>query len=184
MTNSFSVGIHANIFPLHSEAFVIEQARTLKRFKPVMFVRKQIRLVDEFECHSIPDCNHEWRRKAFALYPGIWAWGGLQAFADISLLHAHFGPNGVYALPLSTSLKIPLVVTFHGFDATVRTRDHYLRGGISGIRYLLGLPSLKRKAARVIAVSKFDNTTLGLILHVLFQLRHMLEVSMSYALVV
>lgn len=38
-----------------------------------------------------------------------------------SLIHAHFGVEGVYALPLATQLKIPLVTTFHGFDATLST---------------------------------------------------------------
>ena len=38
-----------------------------------------------------------------------------------SLIHAHFGVEGVYALPLAKRLKIPLVTTFHGFDATLST---------------------------------------------------------------
>jgi len=39
------------------------------------------------------------------------------------LLHAHFGPGGALALPIARSLAIPLVVTFHGADATKET--HY-----------------------------------------------------------
>ncbi len=35
------------------------------------------------------------------------------------LIHAHFGPDGVWALPVKRKLKIPLVVTFHGYDITV-----------------------------------------------------------------
>jgi glycosyltransferase involved in cell wall biosynthesis len=38
-----------------------------------------------------------------------------------ALIHAHFGIEGVYALPLARRLKIPLVTTFHGFDATLST---------------------------------------------------------------
>lgn len=34
------------------------------------------------------------------------------------LIHAHFGLDGVLALPLAKALKIPLVVTFHGYYAT------------------------------------------------------------------
>lgn len=37
------------------------------------------------------------------------------------LVHAHFGTDGVYALPLARRLGIPLVTTFHGFDATLST---------------------------------------------------------------
>jgi colanic acid/amylovoran biosynthesis glycosyltransferase len=160
MTDSIRVGIHVNSYPLPSEAFVIEQARALSRFKPVMFVRRQNRSVDEIECHAIAAGVHGLRRKVFALKPGVWAWGGPQAFADIGLIHAHFGPNGVYALPLSKAMKIPLVVTFHGFDATVRASDHFWHGGVFGLRYLLGLPALKRRATRVIAVSQFIESRL------------------------
>lgn len=34
------------------------------------------------------------------------------------LIHAHFGLDGVLALPLARQLKIPLIVTFHGYYAT------------------------------------------------------------------
>lgn len=38
---------------------------------------------------------------------------------DIKLIHAHFGPAGIEILPLAKELGIPLVVTFHGYDASV-----------------------------------------------------------------
>lgn len=34
------------------------------------------------------------------------------------LIHAHFGKSGAYALPLAKALNIPLIVTYHGGDAT------------------------------------------------------------------
>lgn len=39
------------------------------------------------------------------------------------LLHAHFGPVGVFALPLRSSLGLPLVTTFYGADMSVVARD-------------------------------------------------------------
>lgn len=33
-------------------------------------------------------------------------------------IHAHFGKSGAYALPLARALKLPLVVTYYGGDAT------------------------------------------------------------------
>ncbi len=38
-----------------------------------------------------------------------------------ALIHAHFGVEGVYALPLAHQLGVPLITTFHGFDATLAT---------------------------------------------------------------
>ncbi|MBF0458252.1 MAG: glycosyltransferase [Nitrospirae bacterium] len=32
------------------------------------------------------------------------------------LVHAHFGPNSIYAMSISKYLQVPLIVTFHGVD--------------------------------------------------------------------
>lgn len=36
----------------------------------------------------------------------------------IKLIHAHFGPSGMEILPIARKLGIPLLVTFHGYDAS------------------------------------------------------------------
>ena len=44
----------------------------------------------------------------------------LKCLQDLSsqLIHAHFGLDGFLALPLAKKLKVPLIVTFHGYYAT------------------------------------------------------------------
>ncbi|MFN7749996.1 MAG: glycosyltransferase [Cyclobacteriaceae bacterium] len=37
---------------------------------------------------------------------------------DVNIVHAHFGTVGAEVVDLCSELQIPLVVTFHGFDAT------------------------------------------------------------------
>jgi colanic acid/amylovoran biosynthesis glycosyltransferase len=156
VSQSRRVGVHVNVFPVPSEAFVGEQARSLRRFSPTLLVRRRSRPVTEFECLAIEaEGRGRWKRLAFAALPGAWAWGGVERLRGLDLIHAHFGPNGVYALPVAESLGIPLVTTFHGFDATV-TRSELLRnGGVFGIRYLMGQSRLKRDGKRFIAVSRF-----------------------------
>lgn len=146
------VGIHLRAFPIASEAFVVEQARTLTRYCPEFLVRELLRSDTGHEVRAIAP---RWRRRLFALAPGPWAYGGRQALRGLDLIHAHFGPNGVYALPLSDALGIPLVVTFHGFDATVGRREMALHRGAFGLKYVLGLPRLKQRGARFLAVSDF-----------------------------
>jgi glycosyltransferase involved in cell wall biosynthesis len=71
-----------------------------------------------------------------------------------ALLHAHTGVSGAQALPLARRLRIPLVVTFHGYDATASDEElgrWPLRGGI----FLRRRAALKREGARFIAVSGF-----------------------------
>jgi len=35
------------------------------------------------------------------------------------IIHAHFGPSGIEVVRLAKELKIPLIVTFHGYDASL-----------------------------------------------------------------
>ncbi len=73
------------------------------------------------------------------------------------LVHAHFGPGGALALPIARRLGIPLVVTFHGGDATKET--HYRRRLIPRI-YGRRLAALQREAALFVCVSEFVRDTL------------------------
>jgi glycosyltransferase involved in cell wall biosynthesis len=68
------------------------------------------------------------------------------------LVHAHFGRGGALALPLARSLGVPLVVHYHGGDAT--KEKHYRRGLVPTI-YQQRLAQLQRDAALFICVSEF-----------------------------
>ncbi len=46
---------------------------------------------------------------------------------DVRLLHAHFGPNGFMALPLKKRLRLPLITTFYGYDASELGRSEVWR---------------------------------------------------------
>lgn len=41
------------------------------------------------------------------------------------VIHAQFGPSGVLIAPVADRFKVPLVVTFHGFDATRLAKSEY-----------------------------------------------------------
>jgi len=71
-----------------------------------------------------------------------------------ALIHAHFGIDGAQVLPLARFVPAPLVVTFHGYDATVS--DEYARHSFyAHRRYLSRRRTLQREAKLFIAVSKF-----------------------------
>lgn len=82
---------------------------------------------------------------------------GLGEFAP-RVVHAHFGQSGPAALTLAKSLRIPLVVTYHGQDATIQ--DEELKRSWRGREYLRGRPGVMREAALVIAVSEFIRSRL------------------------
>ena len=79
-----------------------------------------------------------------------------------ALIHAQFGRGGALALPLARRLGVPLVITFHGGDAT--KAKHYQKipnqpWGIKGI-YLRRLPKMIDQAKIIHCVSEFIRQTL------------------------
>jgi colanic acid/amylovoran biosynthesis glycosyltransferase len=73
----------------------------------------------------------------------------------VGLLHAHFGVEGVYAEKIAARLDIPLVTTFHGFDATLSQRALLTSGKPSWINYALHRARLAQRGTLFIAVSEF-----------------------------
>lgn len=45
----------------------------------------------------------------------------------INLIHAHFGPDAIRVLQLAKTLGLPLLVSFHGYDASSLLRDEKYR---------------------------------------------------------
>jgi colanic acid/amylovoran biosynthesis glycosyltransferase len=62
----------------------------------------------------------------------------------IDLIHAHYGTNGITILPYASKMNVPLVVTFHGYDASKLT---------SNKEYIKSLKDLFEYASAIIVVS-------------------------------
>ena len=69
------------------------------------------------------------------------------------LIHAHFGTDGLIALPLAERLGIPLVTTLHGFEIGRRPLPMLRSGRLSWMRYALLKRRLMERGHRFIAVS-------------------------------
>lgn len=65
---------------------------------------------------------------------------------DFGLLHAHFGYNAVKILPLAKKFNIPLIVSFHGIDASKRIFDQP--------KYFKRLPQLLDYASKIVVASQ------------------------------
>jgi colanic acid/amylovoran biosynthesis glycosyltransferase len=70
-----------------------------------------------------------------------------------SLVHAHFAPDAVSALPLVARLNVPLIVTLHGYDVTML--DEVVKQSIRGRSYLSRRERLWQSASAFICVSDF-----------------------------
>jgi colanic acid/amylovoran biosynthesis glycosyltransferase len=67
------------------------------------------------------------------------------------LIHAHFGRGGALALPIARALRLPLVVTFHGGDAT---KDKHFRRSLFPTIFQRRCRALQREAALIICVAE------------------------------
>jgi colanic acid/amylovoran biosynthesis glycosyltransferase len=137
-----------------SETFILNQADALRSYSPFFAGRRQVAGID-LARHDTVVVNEGgvrgWTREARHLsgHPPRDFVAHLESFSP-RLMHAHFGPDGVNALPLQSRLGVPLIVTFHGYDAT---RGTELRNGLPAWRYGRRRPQLVNRAATLLAVS-------------------------------
>jgi glycosyltransferase involved in cell wall biosynthesis len=70
-----------------------------------------------------------------------------------TLVHAHFEGGGIVAMPLARALGLPLVVTCHGFDVTIRDDARWPNPILRQI-YLRRRRQLQNSGAHFVAVSE------------------------------
>jgi glycosyltransferase involved in cell wall biosynthesis len=136
-----------------SETFIASQGAHLRRYaplfagsrrtdrpsisvEPLVCLRDQGGLLSEVMFKAARRVPRAWRERLAATNP--------------ALVHAHFGPDGCFAMALASTLGLPLIVTFHGYDITLRAGFHPAMRA-----YVLWRQSLFRSVSRVVAVSDF-----------------------------
>lgn len=145
-----------NLFRL-SETFITQQARFLQRYHPLYMGRLRCGpAVPGADIVALEDLAPgmrllpaAWHMLSASPHPYLYSLAGRRP----DLIHAHFGVEGVYALPLAARLGVPLVTTFHGFDATLGSLG--LLSNPAWARYALQRPLLAKRGALFLAASKF-----------------------------
>ncbi|BAC90138.1 gll2197 [Gloeobacter violaceus PCC 7421] len=150
-----NVGICRMVFPCVSETFIVEQASHLRRYHPTFVVARLLREVPFDNVKLTAASLWGWQERLFWLTRQAGGRARHEALRRLPLLHAHFGRDGVYALALAEAIDIPLVVTYHGFDATASPLALWCSRGLMNYQFLLHEAALQRRAAAIIAVSDF-----------------------------
>ncbi len=150
------IGIYLRTFPRISEAFVIEQAHHLRQYKPTFVASTLLQetslphvALSQHDKFKLKQITHVLTRDP-DLFRNHWS-----VLSNLALIHAHFGPNGVYAMALAEKLKIPFLVTFHGYDITLTRKAIWRTGKLLYYQLIFHEEKLKRKASAFIAVSNF-----------------------------
>lgn len=135
--------LRAELLP-SSETFVAAQAAALQRYTPGFAGLKHVP-----GTHALPgtvavlDACGNWTGKAARLVHG-WT-GSAPAFEaklaawQPDLLHAHFATDACAFLPVAQRMRVPLLVTLHGYDVGVSDAAH--------ARTALGRIFLRRREA-------------------------------------
>jgi glycosyltransferase involved in cell wall biosynthesis len=136
-----------------SERFIQDQAAALTRWRPLVvgLERKSEVLPRLREGMIVAESASEWL--TFRLRG---RGGRIEAelrAARPALIHAHFGTDGLLALPLARALGVPLITSLRGYDVA-RSDLAFLRSGrLSWMRYAIGKKRLQRDGALFLAVS-------------------------------
>lgn len=154
MSGERDVAIFRLSYPNPSEAFLDEQMRCLDRYRPIVVCRQSRGSIDRV--HVALDCLPfgALRSKTFLVRPLGCLWPSSLP-GHPRLIHAHFGPDAVYAMPLASRYRLPLMATFHGYDIT-RSRESLLASGVLPlVRYVRHEPRLRESLRIALGVSRF-----------------------------
>ena len=152
------VAIYRDELLAHSETFVKDQAEGLRGFVPYYVGSRRVEglPLPRERCvvvngGGVVGKAREALYKVTGLAPPLYR--RVQGLGPV-LVHAHFGPDGVSALPLARRLGVPLLTTFHGFDATM-TDEHARRSFYRHKVYLRGRVALQKEGRLFLAVSEY-----------------------------
>jgi glycosyltransferase involved in cell wall biosynthesis len=115
------VALFATNFGAYSQTFIYDEVTRHRGYDVEVFARNREN-PDIFECEGVHALG-PWRsRREWA----EWLLYGATTISprfmrrirsgEFDILHAHFGPGSIYALPYQAAADLPLVVTYHGYD--------------------------------------------------------------------
>jgi colanic acid/amylovoran biosynthesis glycosyltransferase len=153
-----SIVIYRTTLLALSETFVLSQPEALEHFTPyfvgcsrvegLKLPEGRFRFIDE---GGALGATHKMMYRLFGFAPGLTR--ELRRLNPV-LVHTHFGVDSVHGLWLARRLGIPLVVTFHGYDATMK-EEHARKFSYDYRQYLRWRPIVQKEASLFVAVSEF-----------------------------
>jgi colanic acid/amylovoran biosynthesis glycosyltransferase len=158
VSDSRNVWIYRRELLPPSEVFIPRQASALCRYQPVWCGNRRVpglSLPSErtFVAGASGRVGRLEQQLHLATRRSLRLERGVRALPP-ALFHAHFGPDGLDALPLARRAGVPLAVTFHGYDASLHDRDMRARG-YSQKRYARHRLDLADAGVLCLAVSEF-----------------------------
>lgn len=142
-----------------SEQFITLQAEQLKKYNPLYLGRTRFGVPPEgaesFALDDLISNQHFFNKLRQAAVSDPHPYLKLLQGRRPALIHAHFAVDGVFALSLARKAALPLVTTFHGFDATVSDLSLVASAKPSWINYVINRKKLAKYGDLFLCVSEF-----------------------------
>jgi colanic acid/amylovoran biosynthesis glycosyltransferase len=141
-----------------SETFIVEQARALRRYDPILVGLRRTRPALNHSLLELLLSNGSGFKDKIAaniyrrlpIDPEFYR---LLRGVNPSIIHAHFATDAVQALPIARKFNLPIVASLHGFDVTSTDDAH--RKSFSGRHFILNRHRLFQETSAFICVSQF-----------------------------
>ena len=140
----------------YSQTFIYDEIRFHRRYEVEVFCHRRMNEAT-FPCdrvHALAPAETLGQSlegllyQATTLSPTVYR--ALKA-GNFDVIHAHFGPGGIYALPYRKALGTPLVVSFHGYDVPLLLSSR--RFHPQWLRYFLLSPWMLKSVDRFLPSS-------------------------------
>lgn len=115
MSEARRAAIFCRTYLPYSETFIHDQLRHHVRWEPEVFCRETLNL-DRFPHPWITTPGGTAEKLAYRATTWSPRFARRLREGGHRLIHAHFGTSGIYALTYARRLRLPLAVTFHGYD--------------------------------------------------------------------
>lgn len=147
MTDSTKPGVlfYHRYFFRKSETFIYRQAINpyIKAFLLASrYYQSSEMSIDEFTQFRFKQTFTDWFAYTFSKWFGKQPFYGNKSITKINrllqgqsidIIHAQFGGNGIRILPVAKKLNLPLIVSFHGFDASKKLSSRSYRDGLKEV---------------------------------------------------
>ena len=156
LSDTPNVAIYRRGFLPLSETFISDHIQGLNRYNPIIITENILNgySINGHTPHLLHRAQAGKYEKVYNRLTGRYRHvGDVLSAPSTRLIHAHFLQDGANILSLAARRNIPLVVTAHGYDATVTAREHARR--TEGLWYLMLKPFLLRYAHGIICVSQW-----------------------------
>lgn len=152
------VAIFRDSFPMYSETFVANHGKYFSRYEKIMLTRKKIQDTLSLDVNLIELNNGFLVDRLF--FDGNFVFSKKNAYLDAeiskcSILHAHFAQDGLLASGVAKHYDLPLIVSTHGSDVTLKTIGHIKTMRILSMIYVFKKNLLLDRARLFLSPSNF-----------------------------